>query len=714
MAEKKDKIKIEATAQVKTTTTQTGQPVTTGGGVFGGKNAETQSQSKSPQPAPAPAQPTDSAAAPANPIGPGQARANQPPKEDQPQKPDEQKPGEQKSGEQAPNKKADSAEVPDKTQNGEQNQKRVDDIKKDQAAPGKKPSIRNQYKDLKAKHAASGVKNAGGKAATDLGKKLAKDAAVAAGRAVASAASVIATWLGPWFYVIIAVILLFIVIFGTLGCSAVNCKFAQCYPQPASKDSQQVKDVAAANAKAAKGTDGATNAGSFHNFDYLDKTDKEFVDSGKADQRLLAALKYLSDKHNRIAVSHIISGYKDMPSDPEADSQLAKNVSAHTHGLAADISQIDFVIKALEPSKVCANQHLNDVVYYGDSLPDANVSAIGSIATPQSVGALGQGTASLSEQLKKINANTAAQQNKANQLSAQMQNNQTQLQSYAQNITSTNAAISQYRTQIESGQLTPEQKVAFNQQLDILNTKLAQATQGFLQLNSIVVAMQQQINELVQNIQSNINAINGDINQVNQIIGQVNTVLDTVGGVGNISQINKIGDLNGSLGGINNILKGPADNNALAQLTGNLGGLGGLLGGSNELLRLYCEGGPATGATIKTAIPIKVTWQDTKTDAVHASADKDESLTTDPRVFYGVYQPQARKKVHNVIAELLQMPYDLKNSTYYRVTQLITFSKDRDVNPFAAALDKLYGANREPNFGLFAMPESWSQVHVGY
>lgn len=80
-----------------------------------------------------------------------------------------------------------------------------------------------------------------------------------------------------------------------------------------------------------------------------------------------------------------------------------------------------------------------------------------------------------------------------------------------------------------------------------------------------------------------------------------------------------------------------------------------------------------------------------------------------------VYRPEARRKVHLVLRELLDMPFAL-NDIDLRVTQLITFSFERDVQPFEAdgTLDRVYGRNRSRNFGLFAMPEAHDHLHIGY
>lgn len=148
-----------------------------------------------------------------------------------------------------------------------------------------------------------------------------------------------------------------------------------------------------------------------------------------------------------------------------------------------------------------------------------------------------------------------------------------------------------------------------------------------------------------------------------------------------------------------------------------------------ELLRLKCRGDIFDTAQTNTlwrnlpaqALPIKILYQDTKPNIEHAGNETDpcpDSLTNpeDRLVCDQVYRPEARRKVHQALGELLQFPYDTENLTFYRITQLITYSEERDVLPFAedGTLDQLYGVPREANFGLFAMLEAWQNIHLGY
>ena len=78
------------------------------------------------------------------------------------------------------------------------------------------------------------------------------------------------------------------------------------------------------------------------------------------------------------------------------------------------------------------------------------------------------------------------------------------------------------------------------------------------------------------------------------------------------------------------------------------------------------------------------------------------------------YKPTAQKNIHTVIGELLQFPYDKNEPDYLAPIQLITYSYERDVAPFKSQTDELYGILKPANFGLFAMPEAWGNIHIGY
>ena len=148
---------------------------------------------------------------------------------------------------------------------------------------------------------------------------------------------------------------------------------------------------------------------------------------------------------------------------------------------------------------------------------------------------------------------------------------------------------------------------------------------------------------------------------------------------------------------------------------------------NEELLRLKCLGDLFSLAKTNTTwngqpaegIPIKILYQDPKPANKHAGNEPDPSLNLNPidqQIYNKVYQPEARRKVHLVISELLQFPKTLENPAKYLVTQLITYSYERDVKPFEddGTLAELYGANHPSNYGLFAMEESWQNIHIGY
>jgi hypothetical protein len=77
------------------------------------------------------------------------------------------------------------------------------------------------------------------------------------------------------------------------------------------------------------------------------------------------------------------------------------------------------------------------------------------------------------------------------------------------------------------------------------------------------------------------------------------------------------------------------------------------------------------------------------------------------------YKNISRDYIHKTDQELLAMSTELKDPVM-KPTQIITFSKDRDVTPFATEIDNLYGKNRQSNYGLFSMKEMQNRIHVGY
>ncbi len=80
-------------------------------------------------------------------------------------------------------------------------------------------------------------------------------------------------------------------------------------------------------------------------------------------------------------------------------------------------------------------------------------------------------------------------------------------------------------------------------------------------------------------------------------------------------------------------------------------------------------------------------------------------------VYKMVYQPEARRKVHQLIGELLDIA---EESPELKMSQIITYSQNRDVHPFESLLDNLYGSDRQPNYGLFSREEMLGHIHIGY
>lgn len=79
------------------------------------------------------------------------------------------------------------------------------------------------------------------------------------------------------------------------------------------------------------------------------------------------------------------------------------------------------------------------------------------------------------------------------------------------------------------------------------------------------------------------------------------------------------------------------------------------------------------------------------------------------------YKDTARNNVHTSVKNLLYMQ-EYTNDNDLKVIQLIVYNEQRDVTPFIddGTLDKFYGKNRLPNYGLFAMTEAYQQVHIAF
>ena len=208
-------------------------------------------------------------------------------------------------------------------------------------------------------------------------------------------------------------------------------------------------------------------------------------------------------------------------------------------------------------------------------------------------------------------------------------------------------------------------------------------------------------------VQQQIQAIQKTIGQVDTWVAKIDaykTQMDTIN--------SKISNAQQMLSSVSNNLLGVQ--NFVNNISGSIGGW---------IAKLIPSGFRAYGVLPNTtykdqqyteAVQIQVKWQDDPPDSKYTNGEPDNKGILNSLIFDTVYRPEAQRKVHDLIAELLQFPYDIKNKTEYRVTQLITFSKERDVTPFKALVDKLYGASRPANYGLFNMPEAWDHLHIAY
>lgn len=588
------------------------------------------------------------------------------------------------------------------------------DLSKKQQGKDKKEQAKDALKDK-----AGGVtKDAGKKALKQVAKQAAKAAARAIASAAASAASAALGAVGwPVLIGCLAIGIIVIALGAGMMCIAFKGYPGKTYPNPAGKNDTNVQKIIELEKKSSQGP--------YHVIDFLSNEDKDYVEAGKLDKRLAAALVYLAERHNRIGISYVISTYNTMPTNPEDSSQLSSNVSAHKEGLAADIAEIDFVYKAYVPNAACSEEGAVDLVYYADK--PVNVSgtsaAGGQISTSDnglnsSIDAL---LAKLDQLSQDADFETRLQ---IDRLKAQLEADKSNNARVQQATTELNNQIIALEAQLQNQ--TGEQLAELKQKIAQLKTAVSQMQQALYEANQVIA----QFNGQLEDIQTQI--ANGQ-----RDLDKIRSTLDTIQSFQNIglmrdlgSIADKIGALSGDISSLIQDIQNslPNFNDLMNQFNFDFGGLGGIpgfggIGGDyKELLRLFCEGNVSQQGDANTtingnlakAIPIKVAWQDDKPDIQHVSAAADESTSTDPRVFNMVYRPQAREKTHNVISQLLQFPYDMNDVEYYKVTQLITYSYERDVAPFAEKLDVLYGKIRPGNYGLFSMPESWAQVHIGY
>lgn len=629
-----------------------------------------------------------------------------------------------------------------------------------------------------AKQGVKAGEKAGKEGAKRLSKQAIKEAVRAAGQTIKSllveaVEALVAAFGWPVLVVIAAICLIVIIIFALLACSAYGGEFGKTYPNRAGKDDKNVQELL----EAAKTPATGITSGNFHRFDFLNAEDKKYVEDGLIDKRAAAALNYLQKLHKRIAVSHIISAYKDMPNNPEADSQLSSNVSAHKEGLAADVTEIDFVYKTLEPNASCSQgagigglgglvgiggvlgaQGISDIVYYGDDMGTVTTSSQNTNAQDLT-STIDETQASLISNLNELSNTISSVQNTVSSnrdtLKNKLSDNQGDLTELEDNANAAKTNIENLKNKTNA---TVNQLKNLNNNLQNISNSLAGSSdQAKAQdLQGKIATAQKSIDTALQKLNSTSNIISGINTRVindhsnlqdylisnnttstlDVIIKTLNVDMITVRALNNVAVIqgldtltNTVSAVINSFNDLNNFLQnntfGAWDqiSGSLGDSLGTFGGLlGGGSGGTTELLRLMCEGTELTvsnpdttiGAFPAQAIPIKVAWQDSKPGVSHTDDIADEAGSVDPRVYYSVYQPEARFKVHQLISQLLQMPYDLGSQSEYKVTQIITFSEERDVVPFKDILDKLYGKTRKPNYGLFSMPEAWGQVHIGY
>ncbi|MEI6039932.1 MAG: hypothetical protein WCP93_01115 [Candidatus Berkelbacteria bacterium] len=648
---------------------------------------------------------------------------------------------------------------------------------------------------------AEGAETAEAAAAAEEAAVVAEEAVVAGEEVAAGAAGapILLVALG----VLVVILLVIIVIFGFMACQASQGYFGKSTPIPSGKDYANVKTVLTAANTQTKTSTGKNIKG--YNQLNLNNNDKKFIEDGLADKRLLDALKYLSDRHASIGISHIIDGYQNMTVNPEAGestSQINSNISAHKEGLAADIASVDFVYKVLEPSEYCQNlvasacgplafackraakaAKWGDIVYYHEDVKQpnsntTNVDANGNPVTSTDGSIDNTNLDQIGTSLEEINASNtdilarleALQKKLSDQIANSGQNQAAQqdqiqrlqkiIDQYRITITKLNDLKTKLAKMVTSIQDMQTKLTTLNTNLGTASNVMSKLGAGSSTLNTLgdITKITGQVNQTLNITKTQLNKLIGGLNQIVitfvkqlSIAEAATNSTDLGNAIANLESSSSdastlagsdaISNLDTALPDLD-IFKNTLDSAAMAlaqkeldkltneakdeavskvkdelnkavgeKLGSALGSLG--LGGSgNELLRQKCLGNLTSitpsntnfnGTDYVQAIPIKLSWQDKKPDGL-----------IDPRVYYMVYQPEARAKVHTVISELLQFPYDMNNKFYYRIVQLITYSQDRDVAPFWDKLIDLYGLPRPANFGLFSMPEASDQIHVSY
>lgn len=512
----------------------------------------------------------------------------------------------------------------------------------------------------------------------------------------------------------------------------------------------------------------------------VNSRDSQYIQEGKLDRRLTNVLQYLADRHLSLGISYIVSSYENMDKDPESgDNQLISNVSAHTQGMAADVASVDFVYKTIEKHPECADADLPpfDVVYYGDtanaqSIADQVLSAGktadkkeneteagGTISAENSNVAIGDASKSqekveaesqITEELLKQVQNVLNTKcgNSTNpevvKLKQKIIEIQVRLAEFRQKLSNALESLKKLQKTIgtvsnileQAGQDVPKELNDLNKYLTILINSLEAANRVLVNIN---ISLPQANTALEE-------AVNQGCDQLSQeaakkAIAEFDQVGALIKGLPDLPAAQNLSALKPAIDKIVEKLTTAAKEKAaeeikkvLGEIVPEINTLGGSLGGgSNQLLKLIC-----TTSSIKAnttfkglpaeAIPIKIAWQDPKPDNPHLDPQaKDDCLTREtgqglfgaaigPMACYQVFRPEAQRKTHQILNDLLQYPFDMGDVMGNRITQIITYSQSRDVDVFqkSGILDQIYLLPRPRNFGLFSMQESWAQVHIGY
>lgn len=341
---------------------------------------------------------------------------------------------------------------------------------------------------------------------------------------------------GCWWTLLAVLIVILIIVIVNFGGTAYNATlgaFGKSTPVPSGKNYESAKKVVASSGKNMKTSGGGTSK--YKNIG-LTNTDKKAIEDGKIDKRLLDLLNYLSKLHARLAVSHIVDGYTKqtiMESGAERSSQISANVSAHTEGLAMDISEIDYVYRVNEPKEMCQDAYaalcgplvatckqtakeleIGDLVYYSADETQVPADIIPASIKAQSAVNSGQDPTSFAADQATIVANKN---------------------------------VSDILTKIKKSQNILKQMLAsFNKSKDVLINER----------NSLVGLLSNAQGDARQEIQSQINLINQNISKVDTITSKIDgyqnqidvfssTTSSLQGSLNGISQaINKYSNLN--------------------------------------------------------------------------------------------------------------------------------------------------------------------------